>query len=204
LPFFTVQKHRIVSTARLSFSIKGGGCVQRKMRINHLKNGYSDYVFMFLKKYHKQLNRKMKVGDIGAGHLRNLKLFDDLKFKEIYALDREKTDNPLNVNLTKFILQDIENGIPFPDKFLDITLCNYVLMFINKSKQKYVIDELMRVTNKFLIIETHPKKYKVKTKTFHKEYKFKDIVKHIEKNPDFELLQVREFYEKITARRKEK
>jgi len=174
----------------------------RKMKINHLKNHYSDYVLMFLKKYSKELSTQMKVGDIGAGHLRNLKLFEILKFKKLYALDREETDNPLNVNLKKFVLQDLENGIPFPDRFFDITLCNFVLMFIDKEKQKYVIDELLRVTDKYLIIETYPKKHKVKYKTFHKGYDFKEIANQIEKKPDFQLLQVREFYERLTVRRK--
>jgi hypothetical protein len=174
----------------------------RKMKINHLKNHYSDYVLMFLKKYAKELSTQMKVGDIGAGHLRNLKLFELLKFEKLYALDREETDNPLNVNLKKFVLQDLENGIPFTDRFFDITLCNFVLMFIDRKKQNYVIDELLRVTDKFLIIETCAKKHKVKYKTFHKGYNFKEIVNHIEKNPDFELLQVREFYERLTLRRK--
>ena len=174
----------------------------REMKINHLKNHYSDYVLMFLKKYAKELSIQMKVGDIGAGHLRNLKLFEILKFKKLYALDREETDNPLNVNLKEFVLQDLEDGIPFTDRFFDITLCNFVLMFIDKKKQNYVIDELLRVSDKFLIIETYPKKHKVKNKTFHKRYAFKEIINHIEKNPDFELLQVRKFYERLTARRK--
>jgi uncharacterized protein YozE (UPF0346 family) len=38
--------------------------------------------------------------------------------------------------------------------------------------------------------------------TFHREYDFKEIVNYIEKNPDFELLQVREFHEGLTVRRK--
>ena len=174
----------------------------RELKINHLKNHYSDYVLMFLKKYAKELSTQMKVGDIGAGHLRNLKLFELLKFEKLYALDREETDNPLNVNLKEFVLQDLEDGIPFPDRFLDITLCNFVLMFIDRKKQKYVIDELLRVTDKYLIIETYPKKHRTKYKTFHKGYDFKKIVKHIEKKPDFELLQVREFHEGLTVRRK--
>jgi hypothetical protein len=174
----------------------------REMKINHLKNGYSDYVIMFLKKHAKELSLQMRVGDIGAGHLRNLKLFEILKFKNLYALDREETDNPLEVNLSKFVLQDLEDGIPFPDRFFDITLCNFVLMFIDKKKQNFVIDELLRVTDNFLIVETYPKKHRVKHKTFHREYDFKEIVNHIENNPDFEVMQVREFYEKLLVRRK--
>src|SRR6056297_3772565 len=176
--------------------------MKRKMKINHLKNHYSDYVLMFLKKHAKELTTQMKVGDIGGGHLRNLKLFEILEFKNLYALDREKTDNPLNVNLKKFVLQDLENGIPFQDRFFDITLCNFVLMFIEDSKIEYVLDELMRVTNVFLIIETNKKRHTVKNKTFHKDYEFNHIVNYLKKNPDFEILQVKKSHEKIKIRRK--
>lgn len=156
---------------------------------------------MFIRKHVDQIDKSLRVGDIGAGHLRNLKLFEDLGFTDLYAVDRETTDNPLAVKLKEFIVQDIEEGIPFADNFFDITLCNYVLMFINQSSIYEVLDELMRVTNKFLIIETYPKKYNSKT-TFHKDYDFLQIVKHIEKNPSFELIQTRNYYEKLIAKRK--
>ena len=188
--------------SNLSFSIKGGGNIKRNMHVNHLRNGYSAYVFSFFKKHIKSLDTEMKIGDIGAGHLRNLKLFEELGFKNLYAMDREKTDNPLKVNLKRFVLQALENGIPFPDRFFDITLCNFVLMFIEDSKIEYVLDELMRVTNVFLIIETNKKRHTVKNKTFHKDYDFNHIVNYLKKNPDFEILQVKKSHEKIKIRRK--
>lgn len=144
----------------------------------------------------------MKVLDVGAGHLRNLKLFDELGFKNLYALDLETTDNPLKVSLKDFKLQDIEKGLPYKDKEFDILLCNYVLMFINPKNIDFVVSELMRVTKGFLIIETNPQKYKDCHHTFFKDYDFDHIAKQIEKNIDFELLQVRKSHEKITAKRK--
>lgn len=182
--------------------IKGNNTkkIKRKMKINHLRNYYSDYTFSFLKKYVDELSIDFKVGDIGAGHLRNLKLFEELDFNNLYALDREYTDNPLKVNLKSFILQDIEEGIDFSDRFFDITLCNFVLMFINQRNQSFVLDELMRVSNNFLIIETYPKKYKPKN-TFHKDYNFQDIVEYISKNEDFEILEAGNYYERLLVRR---
>lgn len=183
------------------YFLKEGGLIKRKMQINHLRNHYSEYVFLFIKKHINEINLDMKICDVGAGHLRNLKLFEELGFNNLYAVDRENTDNPLEVNLKKFILQDIEKKIPLGDKEFDIVLCNFVLMFVNPSKINQVMDDLLRITNKFLIIETNKQKYK-KCKTTHfKDYSFKDIVNQIEKNPDFELIQVRKHYEKLIARR---
>ncbi len=156
---------------------------------------------MFIKNYIDELNVNMKVADIGAGHFRNLKLFQELGFENLYALDKDDTDNPLNVNLKQFIKHDIERGIPLNDKQFDLVLCNYVLMFIDPSKTNEVLDNLMRITRGFLIIETYPKKHKNYKITHYKEYNFTRIAKQIEDNPDFELLQVRKYYEKLTARR---
>lgn len=174
---------------------------KRKMKVNHLRNHYSNFNLAFVKKYVNHLNIEMKIGDIGAGHLRNLKLFQELGFKNLYGVDREDTDNPLSVKVKKFIIQDIENGISFDDKFFDITLCNYVLMFINQSTIFYVLDELMRISNEFLVIETYPKKHNTKKTTFYKDYDFSLIVEYIKSNDEFELLQVRNYYEKLIARR---
>lgn len=157
---------------------------------------------MFIKIYINELDTSMRIGDMGAGHLRNLKLFEELGFCNLYALDREKTDNPMKVNLKEFVIQDLENGIPYPDYYFDITLCNYVLMFIDQLNIKTVLDELLRVTNKFLVIETYPKKHVEKIKTFYKDYDFLKIADYINKSTDFEILQVRNYYEKLIARRK--
>lgn len=157
---------------------------------------------MFIKRYINEIDTSMKVGDMGAGHLRNLKLFEELGFHNLYAMDREKTDNPLGVNLKQFVLQNLELGIPFPSRFFDITLCNYVLMFVDQSCIYQILDELIRVTDKFLIIETNKQKDLKCKNTYFKEYNFLEIVNYINKSPDFELLQVRNYYEKLIGRRK--
>lgn len=175
---------------------------KRKMPICHLRNKYSDYVFLFLKRYIDELNIKNKIMDIGAGHFRNLNLFYKLGFNELYALDKEPTDNPLRVQLKEFKLWDIENGIPYKNQDFEIVLCNYVLMFVDPLKLSPIINELMRISKKFLIIETNPQKYKNCKTTHFKTYSFKTIVNEIEKNTEFELLQVRKYYEKILAKRK--
>lgn len=176
--------------------------MKRQMQINHLRNHYSDYVFMFIKKNIDHLNRSMKILDVGAGHLRNLKLFEELGFKSLYAIDRELTDNPLSVNLKEFVLKDIQLGIPFSDSFFDITLCNYVLMFIEPDCINKVIDELLRVSNNFLIIETNKQKYKKCKTTNFQDYDFMKIVQHIESHHEFELTQVRKYHEKLIVKRK--
>ena len=53
---------------------------------NHLKDGYSDYNLLFLKKYHKELNLTNKILDVGCGHFRNLFLFYQIGFKNLYEL----------------------------------------------------------------------------------------------------------------------
>lgn len=175
--------------------------MKREMQINHLRNHYSDYVFKFIKKYIDEINTDMRVADIGAGHLRNLRLFQELGFKKLYAIDKENTDNPLNVNLKIFVIQDIEQGIPFRDRSFDITLCNYVLMFINQSKVNQVVDDLLRITNRYLIVETNKQKdTRTKTTNF-KKYDFIEIVNQIELNPNFEILEIRKHYEKLIVRR---
>lgn len=175
--------------------------MKRDMQVNHLRNHYSKYLFMFIKRYVDELNVNMKIVDIGAGHFRNMKLFEELGFRNLYALDKENTDNPLKVNLIDFKLQDIEQGISYKNQEFDIVLCNYVLMFINVSKINQVVDNLLRITKGFLIIETYKQKSKVSKNTHYKDYSFMQIVRQIEGDENFELLQVRKYHEKLIARR---
>ncbi|MGK0469366.1 MAG: hypothetical protein ACJAX4_004727, partial [Clostridium sp.] len=39
---------------------------------NHLRNHYSNYNLLFLKRYFNELNIKDKILDVGTGHFRNL------------------------------------------------------------------------------------------------------------------------------------
>jgi tellurite methyltransferase len=168
---------------------------------NHLKHGYSNYIFLFLKKYNEEVFIGNKILDVGAGHYRNLKLFQKLGFNNLYAIDILKSNNPLKVPIN-FTEYNIENGLPYLDREFDIVLCNYVLMFINIDKQKYVLSELMRVSNNFLIIETNRLKESTKN-TFFKDYDFSKFIEWITDINEFEFLGLKngKVREKMVLRR---
>ncbi|MCY6485890.1 class I SAM-dependent methyltransferase [Clostridium aestuarii] len=167
---------------------------------NHLKDGYSNHLFKFISRFYEELDLKNSILDIGCGHYRNLKLFYEFGFKKLYGIDKNTYEDYLEVPVN-FKQWDIENGVLYSDKNFDIVLCNFVLMFIEPEKQKFVVNELMRVTKKFLIIETNPLNKSTKN-TFYKEYSFKDIVRWIEESKEFEFVQVRKYKEKLIVKRK--
>lgn len=170
---------------------------------NHLRNGYSDYNLFFLKNYHDELNLDNKILDIGCGHYRNLYLFYKLGFKNLSGIDRNLPDpsEKLSDFYVDFVHQNIINGLPYQDKSFNIVLCNFVLMFIDKESINYVIDEILRVTKGFCIIETQKQFYKSKNSEM-KDYNFKDILKYIETKSDFEILDKKIYKEKLILRRK--
>lgn len=173
--------------------------MNNKLITNHLTNHYSDHVFSFIKRYADELNTNQNILDVGCGHCRNLRLFQELGFNKLFGIDRNKTNNPLGVNF-KFQLGDIQKGISYDDRSFDIVLCNHVLMFIKKDKIDYVLEEVLRVCNGYLVLETYPKK---SSGVFYEDYSFKYIADYIESNTDFEVLQRRNYYEKLITRRKD-
>lgn len=168
---------------------------------NHLRNGYSDFNLLFLKKYYSDLDLKNKILDVGTGHFRNLKLFNELGFKELYGIDKNVPESKFELNV-KFELADIENGLPYQDKEFDIVLCNFVLMFIDPLAQELVVNELLRVSKKFIIIETYRLNKNTK-ETEYKEYSFSKICSWIENSKEFEIIEKKKYYEKILVRRVE-
>ena len=174
--------------------------MSRLMKVPHLRNHYSDLVFQFVKENTDELFTGMSILDVGTGHMRNLKLFEMLGFKELYALDLDPTDNPLAVKYKSFIQRDILQGLPFKDRAFDIVLCNYVLMFIDPKNMEFVVSELCRVAKDYLLIETSRRKdFNTKTSNY-KNYRFEDIVALIP--PGFEVVKLRCYYEKLIVRRK--
>lgn len=166
---------------------------------NHLTNGYSDFVFSFLLRNNKDLSLTNKILDVGCGHYRNLKLFEKLGFNNLSGVDRNVSNNPLKTNIS-FIQMDIEKELlPYENKNFKIVLCNYVLMFIKPERLNFVINELLRVCSCYLLIETYPKK---SSGMFYENYDFKNIVKYIKNNNEFEVIQQRNYYEKLLIRRK--
>jgi len=169
---------------------------------NHLRNHYSNYNLLFLKRYFSELNIKdNKILDVGTGHFRNLRLFYEMGFKNLWGIDKNIPEPLACKNLrVDFCRRDIENGLPYQGETFDIVLCNYVLMFIPPKRLNFVLGELLRVSKVFLIIETFKHPDKAKT-TDVNEYDFKDIVKFFENRNDIEILDKKTYYEKILVRR---
>lgn len=170
---------------------------------NHLRNHYSNYNLLFLKRYFNELNIKdNKILDVGTGHFRNLKLFYEVGFKNLWGIDKNIPEPIPSKNFkADFYKMDIENGLPYQDKMFDVVLCNFVLMFISPTRLNFVLEELLRVSKGFIIIETFRNSDKPKT-TDVKPYDFKDIVKFFENRVDIEILDKKIYYEKILVRRK--
>lgn len=113
-------------------------------------------------KHHSKLIKLMDVG-CGTGNftLELEKKFPQFKqivgvdfLKEIVDAAQEKVKQNQKIS---FIQADLLN-IPFDDKTFDVTICIDVLHHIHSEDFKCAIEELMRVTDKFLIVEIRNKK----------------------------------------------
>jgi SAM-dependent methyltransferase len=113
-------------------------------------------------KHHSKLIKLMDVG-CGAGNftLEFGKKFPQFKqivgvdfLKEIVDAAQEKVKQNKKIS---FIQAELLN-IPFNDKTFDVTICIDVLHHIHSDDFKCAIEELMRVTDKFLILEIRNKK----------------------------------------------
>lgn len=170
---------------------------------NHLKTGYSNYNLFFLKHYYQELSLSNKILDVGCGHYRNLYLFYQLGFKELYGIDRlipQPIELPKRFKVN-FIQNDIIQGLPYKAKEFDIVLCNYLLMFIPREKLSYVLNEILRVTKVFCIIETQKQFHEAKNSQL-MQYDFKEIVQYIKNSDEFEILDTKIYKEKLILRRK--
>ena len=168
--------------------------MNKKYRYNHLKNGYSDFLFQMLYKYRGWLT-KGPVLDVGCGHGRNLALLKTLGFDDLIGIDiLERTGEV--PDYIKFISHDIEKGIPAKDGSSRITLFNYVYMFLKEDAQAYVVKELLRVTKGLLIIETYTPKHDPK---YFYPFDIRDIKNIIDMDESFEIIEFREKTGKLVA-----
>lgn len=173
-----------------------------KLINNHLRDGYSDYNLLFLKKYIDELKVTDKILDVGCGHYRNLYLFYNIGFKNLYGIDKmlpDPSEKPKRFKVD-FIHTDIMLGLPYKSEHFEIVVCNFVLMFITPEWLPYVIEDILRVTKNFCIIETQ-NQFKKGNKSHIKDYNFKDIVKIIEANDEFEVVDKKIYKEKLMIRR---
>lgn len=173
-----------------------------KLINNHLRNGYSDYNLFFLKKYFNQVNLSDNILDVGCGHYRNLYLFYQLGFKNLYGIDKlipDPSEKPKRFKV-EFTQKDIIEGLPYKDKEFEIVICNYVLMFMPINSLTKVLGDLLRVTKEFCVIETQKPFYEAKKGQF-QAYDFKTIIEYIENNNEFEILDKKVYKEKLIIRR---
>lgn len=168
-----------------------------KLKFNNLTNYYSDYVFRFIKNHYGLLNTDMKIVDVGCGYGRNLKLFKKLGFNNLIGIDIIKR---FNVSEFKFIEADITENIPIDNCLGDIVLFNFVLMFIPKKKQEFVMKELLRITKEYLLIETRKTKYK--NSLYQHEYDIENFFIYLKNQKDVEILDFNKNQEKLLIRRK--
>jgi len=170
------------------------------MLVNHLQTGYSDFLFDFLSSKNS-LHLNMKILDVGCGHLRHLKLLEQLGFKNLYGIDKRPLSNPQKVQSFTYKKLDLDKeDIPYPDGSFDVVICNFVLNFIQPTRQKVVLQELMRVTNRHLLLETYPYDRKERKTTHYQSYSFEGYIDTIDEDPRFSIVKKRYFPKKRTEK----
>jgi len=163
------------------------------MLVNHLQKGYSDFLFDFLST-EKSLDLDMKILDVGCGHLRHLKLLEEIGFSNLYGIDKRPLSNPQKVQSFTYTRLNLDQAdIPYSDESFDIVICNFVLNFIQPSRQIAVLQELMRVTKRYLLLETYPYDSKKRKTTHYQPYSFEEYIKTIEEDPRFTIVKKRHF-----------
>lgn len=170
--------------------------MNKKYRYNHLKNGYSDFLMHTLYKYKESLKPGLVV-DVGCGHGRNLKLLKEVGFNDLLGIDILNRVGEVP-GYVEFIETNIEEGIPVETESSELTLFNYVYMFLREDAQAFVIKELLRITKSLLVIETYTPKHDPK---YFYPFKMSEILSVIKKDHNFVIENYREKTGKMIARR---
>ncbi len=140
----------------------------------------------------------MSVLDVGCGHGRHLNLFYNLGFRNLTGIDIVKRSYlSKRYKYLKLDIRDefIEETL-LQEKY-DIVLCNFVLMFIEPEHQIKVIDQLLKVTNKYLLIETR----KIGGKYSYPCY-IQNLYYYIQTKKEFEIVYYNKNKERLTIKRK--
>ena len=129
--------------------------MDRRVCPQHLKGLRSDYIMFFLKNYYKDFPPDPAVVDLGSGRWRHANLLRYVGFRNVICIDKILfSDKPPGV---KFMLSNLERGIPLKDDSVNILLCCYLMMFING--RDFLIKEITRVARKgaYLVLEINEK-----------------------------------------------
>ena len=139
----------------------------------------------------------MSVLDVGCGHGRHLNLFYNLGFINLTGIDIVKRN--YLCKKYKYIKLDIREEFseePLLQQNYDIVLCNFVLMFIEPKYQIEIIDKLLKLTNRYLLIETR----KIGGNYSHPCY-IQNFYYYLQTKKEFEITYYNENKERMTIKR---
>ncbi len=140
----------------------------------------------------------MSVLDVGCGHGRHLNLFYNLGFRNLTGIDIVKRS--YLSKRYKYLKLDIRDGFikkVLLQKNYDIVLCNFVLMFIEPEHQIKVIDQLLKVTNKYLLIEIREIGGKYSYPCYIQNFYY-----YMQTKKEFEIIYYNKNKERLTIKRK--
>ena len=100
---------------------------------------------------HGGKKRDMHVLDVGCGNCRNTTFMRKQGYRNILSLDMAPPAKCIKCTLG-------QDPLPAADANVDIILCNYVLMFLNRKERTFLLDEIMRVAGSgcYLMVELYP------------------------------------------------
>jgi len=98
------------------------------------------------------LRKQLQVVDIGCGNGRNSEFMKQNGYEKILSLDM--------VNDYGKDMVVGRDKIPLRDHSTDIILCNYLMMFLNKTERKQLIREIKRIAKSScrIMVELYPAK----------------------------------------------
>lgn len=124
-----------------------------KRTSNQLKKGYSNYLLRVIAQTATDLVASDHILDVGCGHLRNLTLLRELGFRRLSGFDLYPPQPVRGTRIT-YRQGDLRDGLPFPERAFKLVTCQHVLMFLEQSAIEDALLELIRVSDRYIVIET--------------------------------------------------